>query len=210
MQNINKLWISWVFLMVAFSLTVNAWTLSHYSLNAYDFSPISYVYVVAYNNDTNTTLGEGFSDLNGLMEFTITDAGNYTFTAVKPGYNQRNLSFEVTDDQITYAYLTYDSTSFVKFSFSDMTAIKHDWCFYYGTNGRLIDCYSENDTVHLIDQMNYTVYPKLSMLEQAGLLSTSTGFLTQIFIYLLIGFFLISGIVVTLVMIIMGVRVLKR
>lgn len=175
-------------LLALFSLNGSAWTLTHYSRNSYTFEPLTNVHVNVTSNDTGASQ-DGFSDTTGLNTFTITDEGNYTITAYYPGYNIRTTSFYFNDDATRVSYLSYDTISNIKFNFADMTLLKHEWCFYTEEN-RLFGCYYENDTMPLATSHNYTAYPKLNMLEQAGFINIAP-FLIQISIFLIIGIILI-------------------
>jgi hypothetical protein len=163
-----------------------AFTLSHYTRNAYNFEPLEYAHITVYNNDTNTST-DGFSDNDGLNSFTLSDGGNYTISAYKPGYSMKNTSFYINESETKVSYLTYDTADNVKFIFSDLTFQKHIWCFYYEDNNRLFGCFTENDTVLFPLNRNYTAYPKLSIFEQLGFAGSSISFLVQIALFIIGG-----------------------
>jgi hypothetical protein len=190
----KKAFLILVMLLMALIMALNcsAFTLSHYSRNAYSFEPLINVHVTLLNNDTNGTM-EGFSDSNGLTSFTVLE-GNYTITAYLPTYNLHTIWVEnLSDDETRISYMTYESSSYLKFNFADMTFYKHEWCYYTEQN-RLFGCYYENDTIYLSPNHNYTARPKLNMLEQAGFMDIRS-FLIQISIFLvIIATLLITGI----------------
>jgi hypothetical protein len=193
-------------LLLFFNLNVSAaWTLHHYSRNAYNYEPLENVHVILYNNETNTSM-DGFSNTAGLTDLTIllADEGNSTIMAIKPQYNEKSTNIMVADPMTLVSYLTYETESYTKFNFADMTFLKHEWCFYTEEN-RLFGCYYENDTVPLPVNHNYTAYPKLSMLEQAGFTNIAP-FLIQISIFLIIGVILLALIIGFVLLLIVMVR----
>jgi hypothetical protein len=196
MKAINLFWAGLFCLLMVNA--VNAWTLSHYSRNAYSFEPLANVHVILLNNDTNVTQ-DGFSDTKGLTDFTVAVEGNYTITASKPAYSTKNASFYLDDSETKISYLTYATENFVKFTFSDMTFKNHEFCFYYDHNNRLYGCYYDNDTIQLPSEYNYTIYPKMNIFEQLGLMSTSASFLIQILLFLIAG-----GVIVVMGVVILG------
>jgi hypothetical protein len=186
-------------------LDVSAWTLDHYARNAYSFEPLPNVHIVLLNNDTNESM-DSFSDTTGHTAFTVTTEGNYTLTSYYPLYALNSISFYINDSTTRISYLTYDSVSLTKVSFSDMTFLKHTWCFYYEDNNRLFGCFNENDTIHFPITHNYTVYPKLAMWEQIGFLNIRP-FLSQISIFLIV--IIILAVILT-VLIAFGVILIWR
>lgn len=178
------------YFVICLSYLASGHTLDHYARDAYTFEPIEDVYVVVMNNETGVNQ-TGFSDSTGHSQFTIV-SGNYTTYAYKPAYNERINSFEMIDDLTRISYLTYESDSAAKFTFSDMTFRIHEWCYYYEDNDRLFGCYYSNDTIFFPINRNYTAYPKLNIYEQIGIPRFTTSFITQILIFIIVGMTLIG------------------
>ena len=181
-----------VYSIIALTYLTSGHTLDHYARNSYTFEPIEDVYVVVMNNETGVNLSD-YSDSTGHTQYIIL-SGNYTTYAYKPTYNERITSFEIIDDETRISYLSTSTTSYVKLSFADMTLNKHEWCFYIEGNNHLLGCYRENDTILLSPDQNYTTYPKLTLLDQLGLLDIGS-FLAQISILLIVGISVIAFII---------------
>lgn len=176
-------------MLLALALECSSYTLSHYARNAYDFEPVENAYVVLTCNDSGA-VQDGFSDSTGETEFTVV-YGNYSVTVSKPGFNDRVTQLNITDSVTRVSYLTYESESSVRFVFSDMTFMDHQWCFFT-ENGDLTGCWLENDTVLLSLGHNYTAYPKLSIWEQAGITGKTGGFMAQMLVFLTAGTLMLS------------------
>lgn len=179
-------------LMLIVSMDVSAYTLDFYSRRSTNYEPLTNVHITVYNNDTGETQ-DAFSDTNGLTSFTLVE-GNYTVQAVKPSYVEQNVSFYLDDSSTRVAYLFQSTVSYIEVSFSDMTLNKHEWCFYVEDSNRLLGCYKENDTALLSPSHNYSAYPKLTLIDQLGLLNVGS-FLTQISIFLIVGICLVVFII---------------
>lgn len=172
-------------------VNASAFTFTDYARNAYDFEPIVNAYITIYCNETNETL-EDFTDTTGKVEFFLTP-GNCSLIASKPGYNDKNISFEIVEAGIRVQYMTYTSASNTKLVYTDLTLEDHQYCFYDDEGGRFVGCYGSNDTI-LLSEGNYSIYPKMSMIEQAGMISTAEGFIVEIVVFIIVLLIALMGV----------------
>ena len=175
---------AFVALLALLPCLCSAHALTHFSRNAYTFEALENAHITVHCNDTGVTV-ECFSDSAGECGFTLSD-GNYTLLGEKPGWQTPDVYINLTDDNTRISYFSQSTGGYARFNFADLTLLQHEFCIYEDESGRLQGCYGLNDTVLLSLSYNYTLHPKLSIYEQAGLMPYTAGFLTQITVFLLV------------------------
>jgi len=153
----------YILLIILFIPTASAHNITFYLQDLNTLNPL-YNVTIILSNETGHSLGSLQTNTDGFAKTIFADnTYNYYLAKYsKLGYFDTSTTQNLSENGEDLVSMTPISTNgIVKLNFDDMTGAVDDICIYYKDNSRLHGCYKTNDTIRVVVNREYIIYPKI-------------------------------------------------